>query len=393
MPTSYKLAARKLDSGKETLDCVDPSECIFSLSSPLVLETSVGEIPASIGGEKTEVGYEKVGIQGNTTTAIASTTDKNNLAITVTDTWSTESSSSFTVTRSVTVDSAPSYAGLRVGIDVQPFFAEGVHFNDFEYYAPNACYNLNDLNEDGVCDYLDTQTLSYREDRLNSLSVLAFHPKRQLGISLSRADAPQYDCQPQRQKGQLAFLQDTDIGALGFRPNGGTLHDAVLTANYPYVERDRCNALLVRERVPWGAFRPVKSGDTFTVSYNIRLYHAQSAHDALWELSRDQFMALKPQPVILDQSLDEIAHARLGALCKYFMEDSSGGAGFVTNCHPQDGKQLSNVVQYGSSSLLFPQTPLTVASRFYWPEHHERLKPAARIPTGNRRLRKGPQGH
>lgn len=354
MSAPYRLAARQLGPGKQTLDCVDPSERIFTLSSPLVLETSVGEIPGSIGGDRTEVGYENVDVHGNTIKAVSSTTDKNNLAVTVTDTWSTQSSSCFTATRSVTVDSAPAHAGLRVGLDVQPSFAEGVHYNDLEYYAPNACYNLNDLNEDGVCDYLDTQTLSYREDRLNSLSVLAFHPKRQLGISLSRADAPKYDCQPRREKGQLAFLQDTDIGALGFRPNGGALHDVVLTANYPYVERDRCNALLVQERVPWGAFRPVKSGDTFTVSYTIRLYHAQVAHDALWELSRDQFTALKPLPVVLDHSLDEIAQARLGALCKYFMEDPLGGAGFVTNCHPQDGKQLSNVVQYGSYSPPFP---------------------------------------
>jgi hypothetical protein len=381
MAHKCNLVARKLDSGEETLDCVDSIERIFTLSSPVVLETSVGKIPASIGGEKTEVAYERVGSEGNTFTATASTTDKNNLAITVRDTWSSASSTAFTVTRSVTVDSAPPNAGLRVGLDVQPVFAEGVTHNDFEYYAPNACYNLNDLNEDGVCDYLDTQTLSYREDRLNSLSVLAYHPKRQLGISLSRSDVPKYDCQPQREKGQLAFLQDTDIGALGFRPNGGVLHDAVLTANYPYVERDRCNALLVRERVPWGAFRPVKTGDSFNLSYIIRLYHAQCAHDALWELSRDQFKALKPQPVVLEQSLDDIANARLQALCKYFMEDSSGGAGFVTNCHPQDGKQLSNVVQYGRSPPLFLLSLLTLPSRFHWPKYDERLEPPPGLST------------
>lgn len=375
MANMCNLIARKLDSGNETLDCVDPSERIFTLSTPVILETSVGDIPESIGGEKTEVAYGKVDGEGSTLTATASTTDKNNLAITVKDTWSSASSACFTVTRSVTIDSAPPNAGLRVGLDVQPAFAEGVNYNDFEYYAPNACYNLNDLNEDGVCDYLDTQTLSYREDRLNSLSVLAYHPKRQLGISLSRADAPKYDSQPHREKGQLAFLQDTDIGALGFRPNGGALHDAVLTANYPFVERDRCNALLVRERVPWGAFRPVITGDSFNLSYTIRLYHAQCAHDALWELSRDQFKALKPQPVVLDQSLDDIANARLQALGKYFMEDSSGGAGFVTNCHPQDGKQLSNVVQYGRSFPLYLPMSLTLPSRFYRPKHDERLEP------------------
>lgn len=105
--------------------------------------------------------------------------------------------------------------------------------------------------------------------------------------------------------------------------------------------------------------------DTFSVYYHIRLYHVQSAHDALWELTRDQFKALKPQPVILNQSLDEIAHARLGGLCKYFVEDPSGSAGFVTNCHPQDGKQLSNVVQNGSPSLPFLRTPLTQFRRVW----------------------------
>jgi hypothetical protein len=62
MPIDYKLTGRKLESRKKTLACGDPSECIFILSKPLVLETSVGEILASVGSERTKVGYEKVSV-------------------------------------------------------------------------------------------------------------------------------------------------------------------------------------------------------------------------------------------------------------------------------------------------------------------------------------------
>ena len=87
-------------------------------------------------------------------------------------------------------------------------------YGDFRYFAPPALYDLNDLNEDGVEDYLDARSLHYREDRLNLLSILAYNPDAGLGFSLSRADLPEFDPIPERSPGQKAFLQRTDIGSL-----------------------------------------------------------------------------------------------------------------------------------------------------------------------------------
>ncbi|KAF7169311.1 hypothetical protein CNMCM6106_004223 [Aspergillus hiratsukae] len=303
--------------------------------------------PNCPNGDRTNFSYDDIQKCSDGFTTKCAFTAANGAKGLVTDRWTIVSSMMFTVRRSVVIEAAPPAAGLRFGLHLQPAFPEGVNFNDLQYYAPNACYNLNDLNEDGVCDYLDSQVLSYRDDRLNALSVLAYHPQRQLALSLSRIDTPKYDDEPIRRKGQLAFLQDTDIGALGFQPSGSAINNAMLTAHYPFVERDRCNALLVQDRVPWGAFRPVHAGDSFSVAYAVRMYHSSSPHDAVWTLIKEQIGVLCPKPVCLDRPEDEISRLRLETLAQYFKEDPTGGAGFVTNCHPQNGQQLGNIVQYG----------------------------------------------
>jgi hypothetical protein len=58
---------------------------------------------------------------------------------------------------------------------------------------------------------------------------------------------------------------------------------------------------------------------------------------------------LTPRPVALPATLGEMARLRLGALERFYIEETEGAraAGFVTNCHPQDGAQLSNVIQFG----------------------------------------------
>jgi hypothetical protein len=362
--TSYEPLA-----GKHTLRWSKASEAgnesVLRIFQPVVLESVLVPNPTSPDGERAALWYDSIKQTASGYEAQCEF-DANGVRGTITDVWTTGASSStsasFTVSRSVKIDSVPERAtpGLRVGLLLQPAFPEGVGFNDLEYYAPNACYNLNDLNEDGVCDYLDAQALSYRDDRLNALSVLAYHPRRHLAFALSRADVPKYDDQPVREKGQLSFLQDTDIGALGFQPaspQGQQVNDALLTAFYPFVERDRCNALLVQERPPWGAFRPVEPGQAFTVSYTVRIYSSPSAHAALWTLIKDQIRVLQPKPVVLDKSPDEISRLRLDALAKYFKEDAAGGAGFVTNCHPQDGVQLGNIVQYGKPLITNTTRP------------------------------------
>ena len=130
-------------------------------------------------------------------------------------------------------------------------------YADFRYFAPPALYDLNDLNGDGIEDYLDTRSLHYREDRLNLLSILAYSESAHLSFSLSRADTPDFDSTPDRIPGQAAFLQRTDVGSLGFEPQGDG--GVTLVAAYPFAERTRCNALLVKERSPF-AYWPADAG-------------------------------------------------------------------------------------------------------------------------------------
>lgn len=347
-PDHFELRSTALGVDK-TVQWTRNGEPTLETAAPVVIEAA-GESGCP-DGNRTALFYQEIEHRADGLTATCRFSIGGAEGV-VTDCWSAASGNMFAVRRSVVIESAPPDAGLRFGLHLQPAFPEGLGFNDLQYYAPNACYNLNDLNEDGVCDYLDSRCLSYRDDRLNSMSVLAFHPKRRLALSLSRIDVPKYDSEPVRRPGQQSFLQDTDIGALGFQPSEdeNALNGSLLTAYYPFVERARSNALLAGDRPPWGAFRPVHAADSFSVSYAVRLYHSDSPHEALWTLMKNQMAVLLPKPVALDRQPEEISRLRLEALSQYYMEDSSGGAGFVTNCHPQDGKQLGNIVQYGKSA-------------------------------------------
>jgi hypothetical protein len=261
----------------------------------------------------------------------------------VRDRWIRLDDGRWRVDRGLEVREAAAGAGVRLLLELT---AEWDAFEDFRYFAPGAMYDLNDLNGDYVDDYSDTQTLFYREDRLSAMSVLAHHAGRRVALSLSRADVPEFDTLLDREPGQTSFRQRTDVGSLGIAPvaEGGCL----LAAAYPFVERDRCHALLVGERPAWGAYWPATPGTALELSYLVGAVAAATPHDALWTLWRDRLEDLKPRTVELEASLDEITTHRLDALLAYYREDPDGtAAGFVTNCHPQDGLQLGDVIQYG----------------------------------------------
>lgn len=225
-------------------------------------------------------------------------------------------------------------------------------FDDMQHFAPPALYNLNDINDDGLEDFLDTRDLVFRDDRLTGLTVLAFSPKTGIGYALSRDNVPRFDGIPERLTGQQDLVQRTDIGALGLTP--GSENETRLVAAYPFVERSRSHALTSEGREPWGAFWPTDAPDgrTFDVTYSFAFYTAGSAIDCLWDVWNDRMNTLQPQVVELTDSLEEITRLRLEALLPYFAEGEQTDtgvrpAGFVTNCHPQNGEQLENIIQYG----------------------------------------------
>jgi hypothetical protein len=107
----------------------------------------------------------------------------------VTDTWTDDGGSALLERQLRATADAPEAVRLLLEATV----AEGgVHFEDLQLFAPPALYDLNDIDRDGVEDYLDTRHMTFRDDRLTALSVLAYDPARHVGVALSRRDAPEF---------------------------------------------------------------------------------------------------------------------------------------------------------------------------------------------------------
>ena len=114
------------------------------------------------------------------------------LSARLTDSWRPFADDGWRVDRRLEILSVRQACGVRLILELVPTLPKRA-YGDFRYFAPPALYDLNDLNEDGVEDYLDARSLHYREDRLNLLSILAYNPDAGLGFSLSRADLPEFD--------------------------------------------------------------------------------------------------------------------------------------------------------------------------------------------------------
>jgi hypothetical protein len=294
-------------------------------------------------------GYDDVDVDGEDTVGTASLSHAG-WTIRLEDRWRHDADA-LRVDRSVRVLAAgPAQCGIRV--ELQGTVRSEDSFNDSKQYAPPALFNMNDIDGDGIEDYVDDRELIYRDDRLTALTVLTYQPTASAAVSLTRLDAPRWDDVPERSPRDVRFLQATDIGSLGLAPSAD--ERTTLIAAHPFVERGRSHALTAQGREPWGAYFPLSSPDgetpLFAVSYAFRTVAAHSDIDALWGLWRTRVAELDPVAVELEHTLEDITRLRVDALLPYYAEGEVAGeraAGFVTNCHPQDGIQLGNVIQYG----------------------------------------------
>lgn len=314
------------------------AERLLASPAPVVVEVHTGD-PADWRGERVPAPYGEVVRDG---AALLATARARTAAgeVVVVDRWAPEGDG-VRVDRRVRVHAPVPGTAVRAVLDLD---VVGTGFDErAQVFAPPALYDLNDVDGDGVEDYLDTRELVFRDDRLTGLAVLAYAPGRGLGVWLSRQDVPAHDDAPERARGQQAFAQRTDIGSLGLldRPGGWSL-----SAAYPFVERARSHALTARDREPWGAFWPVDDAADLTVSYGVGVVRGATATDALWQLWGARVAHLQPRRVELPVPVEDLTALRLDALLPYYRENATT-AGFVTNCHPQDGRQLGDVLQYG----------------------------------------------
>ncbi|MCJ7840698.1 hypothetical protein MUB24_07205 [Lederbergia sp. NSJ-179] len=323
---------------------------VLNLFKPVLIETWKSNTM-----EKQEYAFEYDYFynDGDQIYAEATVETKDNGLFKIIDKWNKVQNDTWQIDRKVKVIQGAKFGGFRVRLDIYTDIHEETKFEDFRYFAPPALYDKNDLDDDGIEDYLATQNLMYREDRLNTLSVSAYDEKTKINVTLIRSNQPNYDSYPNRPNNERVFLQRTDIGSLGVwngKVNGKS--KVMLRASYPFYEGEKCHALYMKERLGWESFWPTESGETIEVSYQIRVDSSPSFVSSIWNSYKRRVNDLNPNPVPLPATAEELNEYRLDALNRYYVElnadeDENEPAGYVLNCHPQNGEQLSNIIQFG----------------------------------------------
>lgn len=306
---------------------------------PVTLETWSGD-GSDWAGSSSDHGYDEVTERDGALVG-SCRVSRGGLTLAVVDRWRVADGAAVVDRTVECLATSPGAAGFRTSLSVA---VAGDGFDaGTRVFAPPALYDLDDVDGDGLEDYLDTRELVYRDDRLSGLAVLLYSPAAARGVALTREDLPGRDDVPARRPGQQAFAQRTAVGALGLRPAGASWS---LYAAHPFVERARSHALTSEGREPWGAFWPAEPGAATRATYGVHLVHGAHPVDALWELWRRRAARLRPRRVEPPAPLEELTELRLAATKRYYREDATTAA-FVTNCHPQDGGQLRDVLQYG----------------------------------------------
>lgn len=252
--------------------------------------------------------------------------------------------------RKLTILEQGSAAGVRLMLSGDLFPQDQPTFRDLRYFSPPAIFDKNDLDLDGVEDYFHTTKLLYRDDRMNYPRMMAYSEQQKKAVFLGRHTLPVFDSYPEREEKANVFLQKTDIGSIGIW--GEEEKNVRFRACYPFYETT-CIALYIIHPIPIGAFWPMEQGEVLEVSYELLVSDASAGFNAAcWEGIRNVIRETKPKPVELLTSIETINKYRLEALDRYYVEktaeeDPNCPAGYVLNCHPQQGDQLENIIQYG----------------------------------------------
>lgn len=353
---------------------------IGTVPRQIILELWNGQ--QSDGVQKVEGAYDWEKREGNRVTASGVLEGEALGRVSVTDTY-TEEADGILLDREVSVLEEGTGKGIRLLYEMDLFPEDTPGFADLRYFAPPAIFDKNDLDEDGYEDYFHTKKTIFRDDRFNYPIFMAYSEKEQKAVRLERTPLPEYDSHPDRgTEGKDAlFLQKTDIGSMGIDGESGG--NAKLTACYPFYEGNATIALYIVKMVPFGAFWPLKKGEHFHVSYRLSSRSHEDFHDACWYSVKSVIQEKKPEPQALLTTPEEIVRYRLKALDQYYIEkdkteDSNEPAGYVLNCHPQEGRQLENIIQYGFTGQNI-MNAYNVLRYGYETENQEYIRKAVRV--------------
>ncbi|MEM3942019.1 MAG: hypothetical protein QW829_04005 [Candidatus Bathyarchaeia archaeon] len=254
------------------------------------------------------------------------------------------------INRELRIISIGDVIGLRILTEFKTLL-DTSSFHNFWYLAPPAFYKYNDLDHDGVPDWLGVKNFMIAEDKLTWRSILAYHNNSGICLSFIRADKPKYDSIPSGSRTTQHFICETDIGSLGWWENyeNGSSRMSFL-ASYPYYEGEKSFSLS-KSGEDWAAYVPINENKLISIMYYIRIKRLGDFYKGVIDLFHYLFKTLNPTVAELPFSLSDSIKYRTELLRKYYREWREGfrkkPAGFIIYFKPKDGKILANIIEFG----------------------------------------------
>jgi hypothetical protein len=302
-------------------------------------------------GEKEKVRYDAVEERDGAFVGSAIVNARSGNKYQVTDAWSVKKDGLVYLDRAFACIKAVPGNAIRLTSEFQCADGRAESFNDYQFIVPGAFYNKNDTDGDGIDDYLGTFDQDYKDDRNPSLSVTCFSGVSNQFISLIRSDIPQKDVTITREQiNARHFIHDTDIGSLGFSPSPVRCSEILLRCDYPFYER--ASFCLNVDGSEWSAYKEVKDGTEFKVSYIIQTGVAGNLTDASWQTTELQMNRILDDTVKLPFTLEEAKKYRRELIYnsyREFKEKKGCPAGFFMHFSPRQKYGKQNLLEYGFS--------------------------------------------
>jgi hypothetical protein len=199
----------------------------------------------------------------------------------------------------------------------------------WRFFAPAQLYSQQGEFEWG------RQITSFMDDRLAYPLIMGYDPDSQTGIAVSRATPATFVHAPARPHKENRYLQETDLGSLGF--SFGDYDELAFDLYWPYFEGEKSVALDSRLS-PAAAFYPLDGqNSSVSLSYEVFLFEAQHFGEAVLAAFRNADSLATPMPVELPFSLEEAVEYRLASLQKTYREWGHDGAAFFCSFDPRRG--------------------------------------------------------
>ena len=308
----------------------DRNECMqIHVRFPIVM--------TDLSGSKKRIRYARVEkTEDGTQVAQARSEDRYGNQFEIVDVWS-ESKQGICIQRTVKAVKVEKETGIRLTTELCCLGERETYYGDYQFLIPGAYYNDNDTDQDGIEDYLGTHCIDLKDDRNAMLSVTTYAKYTGMYVSLIRADVPKKDTTITREQIRARhFIHDTDIGSLGISPSEYHTGEVILRCDYPFYERN--SVCLNVDGSEWAAYKEVKEGTEFSVSYLLLMGEAEDLTEASWKSSKVQMERILKPEVELPFTLKEAQKYRTQLVhnsYKRFEEKKGNPSGYFLHFSPR----------------------------------------------------------